>query len=659
MTIIYCACSINSVFAAETISDSAGTEEITIANSSKIGIFSNSYANGYTIRTHHLLDNLGMWSDYIFYNYGKSGDDVLETLARVNANETFLGSVPVQSWGLTYGVIAMSTNDWGLFSANRETYRENVKKLAEAIRAMGAIPILGTEHDHAEYYYGLMALAQEEGYLFMNWTKSALTQDKFKPFWQNAHPATRTHWLWTYGMKPYLDSLPRPLKGIKLFRKRPGTGTDPESMMFNSVIERSERFVEIYSGYKCLTKETEKYFDRLNNGLTQYEDVFSEYQDLQSGTAVSFGSNALIECITPYTAGNIRTLFMKLDATGVEHAYVRRILSLEKPLPEKRYIAFKVTAGAEILPPAAVFNITDGVFNDNIKGTYTVDQVLNGMLITTTPSINKTTSGTDTPVCDIEGVTLSGSYEYPGADYLHRFDKPLGEWEEITLGEDGTTDLSDHLKKCMDYDKVSILLTGKDIVMNDISFAVAGTSTKQLMAGKAIPVRRTGESLIKDSLLDPGTAWNNIADIPIYTPVVSALDGTSVEPLPKGIKTVRVLHEGESIKQTYDHTKLAGNPYLLDHIQIRVLARYFPEYVDSDEKWEKSDIFEGSYDCAQMSVIIDGTTKCARTPVGAFWNEFVFDIQYEHASQWNHIISVQCDKKNLQIARVEMVLVKD
>ena len=105
-------------------------------------------------------------------------------------------------------------------------------------------------------------------------------------------------------------------------------------------------------------------------------------------------------------------------------------------------------------------------------------------------------------------------------------------------------------------------------------------------------------------------------------------------------------------------SKLAKDAYHPDHNQIRVLARYFPEYIDADEKWENSDVYEGSYDCAQMSVIMDGTTKCARTPVGAFWNEYIFDVLYQNCGRIN-TLTIQCDKKNLQIAKVEMVLVKD
>lgn len=491
----------------------------------------------------------------------------------------------------------------------------------------------------------------------MDWGRTATAMGRFTPFWQNGHPATRTHWLWSNGMKPYLDTLPRPDKGIKLFRKRPDIADDLDALMFNNVYERAERFVELDNGYSCLTSATAKYFDRLNNDLTEYEYLTDEYQLLQNGESVSFGTYALIDVVTPYAAGKLMGLVMHLDATGVEHAYIKRTISFSNPLPEKRYIAFGVTAGAELLTPGSTFKVTGGVFNDSVLGSYTVEQVVGDVVVTTTSSNNKTTSGTDTPVCNVEGVTLSGSYDYPSADYLLRFDKPLGEWNEITLGADGSTDLSDRLKTCMDFDKVSILLTGTDIVINAVSFDVEGTVRKQTH-GRKLPVHREGESLITDTLLDNGTAWENVESILRYVPVVSAVDNTTVEPLPSGISTVRILDVGEKLIQAYDRSKLAKDAYHPDHIQIRVLARYFPEYIDVDEKWENSDVYEGSYDCAQMSVIMDGTTKCARTPVGAFWNEYIFDVLYQNCGRIN-TLTIQCDKKNLQIAKVEMVLVKD
>lgn len=637
--------------------DFGNNEVVSIDTSDKIGFFGNSYMNGYTIRTHHCFDNMSMWSDYLFYNYGKSGDDVLETLMRINRNETFLGTVPVQNWNITYGVLAMHTNDGALFASNPETFYQNCKKVCEAIRAMGATPILGTEHHMNQMYYGAQHLADEEGYEFWDWGKTANAMRWFTPFMQNGHPATRTHWSWTYGMLNFIDALPRPMKSIKLFRKRPDTGTSLDDLKYNSLIERSQRFVEIYTGNACLTKATEKYFDRLNNGLTAYESVDNEYQKLQSHTgSVSFGTHALIEGILPYAKKGITALKMTLSATGVTSAYIRRVSSMANPLPDQRYIAFGVTAGESLLTHGTQFTITGGVFNDNILGTYIVDQVVNGYVVTTTSSSGKTTSGTDNPTTNLSGVTLKGSYDYPSADYMLRYDKPLCEWDAITINSSGETDLISYLKDHVDYDKVSILLIGSSITISDVYFNVSGSVKKNNASAKKAKVKKNGTSIITSNLLDDGTSWTNISSIPKYTPVVSAVDGTTVDPLPTGVTTVRVLSEGDTLSQNLLTSNIGQDSYHVDRIQVRIIARYFPRYINSDTAWNSTEIYEGSYDCAEMSVYIEGTVKCASFQVGASWNEFIAEFDYLNLASPKSL-RIKCDNKSLQIAKVEAVVV--
>ena len=629
-------------------------EKINIANAGKIGFFSNSFLNGYCMKGKHALDNLSMFSDYLFYNFGHSGDDALECLARINRNETWLGVVPVQNWGLTFGVIAMQDNDGALFAASTDTYFENFKKLAEAIEAMGATPILGTEHDYNNYYYGLSRLANERGYMFMKWGRiaTALFRSVFPPFWYNSHPATRTHWMWTYGMKQYLDTLPRPDRGIKLFRVRPAVDTsDKQNMVFTDNISRAERYVEIENGAAVLTTATEQYFDRLNQGGA-YTSAYNEYQYLQNKSqSVAFGNYALIECIVPFDRNSISTLKMLLSATGVTKAYVKRNLSLANPLPDKRYIAFGVTAGANLLTPGSTFTVTGGVFSDTLLGTYTVEGVVNGIVVTTTLSTGKTTSGTDNPTTNVSGVTLQGSYDYPTADYMQRFRQPLGEWDEIQLGGDGETDLSAYLSYAMDFDKMAILLEGSNITISDISFETTG-SRKKNAHGMPFIARKYGTSLLTDTLLDDGTAWDNIASVPKYTPVLNPVN-SSPEALPNGVTTVREISEGDQLTQTIKSNLLNTSPYRYSKMQIRVVARYFPLYVDTDAKFAQSAIKQGTYDCAKMAVSIGGTVVCATAEVGTYWNEFVFDTDYFTGTN----IAVKCLSKTLQIAKVEVDLV--
>lgn len=172
-----------------------------------------------------------------------------------------------------------------------------------------------------------------------------------------------------------------------MFRVRPNINTNNlQNLIYTDNISRAQRFVEIENGASVLTDATEKYFDRLNMGGS-YTTVKSEYQTIQAKSgSISMGTYALIECITPYDTNNIISLIMNIESTGVTEAYIKKNISLENPLPFGSYIAFGVTAGAEMLTPGTSFTVTGGVFNDNILGDYIVEDVVDDVVITTTSS---------------------------------------------------------------------------------------------------------------------------------------------------------------------------------------------------------------------------------------------------------------------------------
>lgn len=637
-------------------------EEITIANSAKIGFFSNSFLNGYCMLGKHAINNLSMLSDYIMYNYGHSGDDLLELLTRVNENQSWLGDVPVQNWGIKYGVIAMQDNDGALFAAASDTYYENGKKLANAIKAMGGIPILGTEHDSNNYYYNFTRLSKDFGLMFMDWglTATRLFKSVFAPFWYNSHPATRTAWMWTYGMKSFLDTLPRPEKAIKIFRVRPGIDTsDPQNLMYEDIISRAERFEELTCGVSGITEATEKYFDRIDTGSTEYQTYKDEYQILQAKSgSVSLGNFALIEVITPYDKNGISNLIVNIASTGISKIHIKKINAISNPLPSTRYVAFGVTEGAEILTSGSTFEITGGVFNNNLLGTYTVEDVVNGIVVTKTSSSGKTTSGTDNPTTNVVGVTLKGSYDYPSADYMKRYNKPLGEWIEINGLDSGKVDLTSYLATCMDFDKIALLLEGDNMTISDISAVVSGAEKKiTVPSSRKNLVAKKGTSLLEKQLFDSeNTEWVGLGDISIYSPVKSTVSEI-YEPLPNGITTVRTMAKGQMLKQEIQTGSIQDLGFSPAVIQIRVIARYFPEYIDRDEKWENSSIKRGSYDCAKLAIRIassltdTNSVKVDVIHVGAWWNEFIIETSYFSGSY----LVIEAEDNNIQIARCDIL----
>lgn len=633
------------------------TEFVNIANSDKIGFFSNSFLNGYCMLGKHAINNLSMFSDYIMYNFGHSGDNALECLNRINNNETWLGDIPVQNWGIKYGVIAMQDNDGGLYNANSETYYYNFKKLANAVKSMGGIPILGTEHDSNYYYYNLARLSREEGYMFMNWGKTAskLYNSVFKPFWYNSHPATRTAWMWTYGMKPYIDSLPRPQKSIKLFRVRPSIDTsDLENLIYDDFPSRASIYEELTCGVSGLTESTESYFDRLDSSNTSYTTYKDEYQTLQARNNVNFGQYALVEVVSPYDCNNLNKIIAKIQGSGITNVYIKKNNSLDSPLPSDEKVAFGITSGT--LSVGQEFQVTGGVFNNNILGTYIVEGIINGVVITTTSSSGKTTSGTDNPTTNISGVVLKGSYTYPSSEYMNRYHKPLGEWVSVDYSEE--IDLSKYIKNCMKFDKMSLLLEGNNILISDIKFEIEGSGFyKENHPINRVTEERKGISLLtKSTFNSDDTEWSGISGVETYTPVKSTVN-EEYEPLPLGIDTVRQLKEGQKVSQVLLSSNIDETDSFNVMLQIRIIARYFPEYVNNDSKWATSRIKRGSYDCEKLSIMIGNSesdtnpTKVASINVGLWWNDFIIDVPYFKGDT----LMIVAEGDDIQLAKCDVV----
>ena len=641
----------------------SGFETIDIANSDKIGVFSTSFMNGYAMKNHHHLNHLSLFLDYIIYNYGHSGDDEIENLARLQRDEKWLGDIAPSEWNIKYGIVMHEQNSAALRAMDEDSVYYNSKMLANAIKSLGGIPIFSTEHDdNYSYYQGAIRLCQEEGYMFMNWGKATnQTRCVYNPFWYNGHPATRTGWLITLGMLPYLQSLPRPEKCIKLFRVRDGVDTTDinSNLMYYDFYTRAQKFVELTCGQSGLTQATEKYFDRLDVGGT-YQTIKDEYQTLQNGGAVSFGEILLAEFITPYTRDGLEEINVSIKGSGITNAYVKKINKLANPISEKRYQAFGIIKGEDAISVGSTITIS-GITREDGSGLnreYIVQGVTNGMLITTTLSstaIPFRSSGVDTPLCNIEGVVLKGSYDYPSMDYVLRYNKPTGEWVEVTIDDSGNINLNEFITTSMDFDKIAILLKGKDISIQDIRAKVAGTKRKII---HTIPMTeyKKGISVIADTKFDNDTLWSGVSDLTTYDNNKTSTPSGEKEPLPTGISTVKELSKGESTQQAVDIIDDSHSPQPTK-VQIRVLARFFPEYINSDAKWESSEINEQSFDMARLAIILGGAKemKVAELNVGAWWYEYVVET-YCTSAQTNYI-KLSCTDKKVQIAKCEIDII--
>jgi hypothetical protein len=562
--------------------------KITIKNSDKIAVFGNSYTNGYPIYKKHYLDNLSMFSDYQFRNFGKSGDDLTKIMERIRNNSTWLGAVPISDWGITYGIIACRDNNAPTYNMNIETYYEGTKKLAKEIETLGGVPILSTEHQIMTQglFNGLERLSKENNYMFMNWGRlaSKLRNNKmFSPFWKSGHPATRTNWLWFNGMKPYIDSLPKVEKGIKLFRVRNSVVINSVSdLVYETVTDRAIKFEELAVGQLSLTQATEEYFDRLNEGGV-YVDYNDEYQDLQAGNPVSVGDYFLAEFIIPYTSTNTTSFKVKFSGSGVNKVYVKKILGLTSYL---------------------------------------------------------SSDGTST-------------------EYQNNFKNPVGEWYELNIVDNEIELPAELFLEAINYDKASILFEGSSMVFTNIEAETTGEKEKNRLGGR-VPDIYVGNELLTDTLLDDGTAWYgdtgfaNINTVPSVQKIVDTVSGTETEDFPSGINTVREINGSSILRGVLTDV---NESYRDCKVQIKIICRYFPSYVNDTSKWGASEIKRGTYDCSNISVFLQNfnstqAIKVCEKPIGLYWEEVVIEGHIETGT--NQILVKALDKP-IQIASVSVV----
>ena len=665
--------------AIDAIIESSGSMTVIDAyNSDKIGFFSNSFLNGYAMQGQHTIQRVMQFCDYVGYNYSISGYDMVELAAKMNRNETFLGSCkPSEIGPLKYGVIMHQDNDGIVYSMNHRSYYENAKHLGYAIRSLGGEPVISTEHDWAANYQIFQRLCQDEGWEFLPWGKEAAAEDpspRYAPFWHSGHPATRTGWLQVYGFLPFVMSRPRPQKSMKLFRLRSTTDdSDINNLLYNTILERWDRWQEIRTGQSGLTVAAEKYFDRW--GTTGYgtQNWPCEYQKLIKHESVSFGNYLLADVTTPYNSHSVTYGKFEITGTGVEHVYARKIRYMDPcwlPSSAANYLSFGVTAGIENLPVGTQFTVSGITREDgtNINGvTFTVGSVLDGMVVTTTPQgTTYTTSGTDTPVCSISGVTMAGTYSYPNPDYAAKWNTPLGQWEELTMTATSNgweVELtSEQLEKYSDEDKFVFMASGTDITITDIKFTCAGTSEKLLLENKRVlPKVQKGTNALASTYMKTAdeTNWTNLSNIATVTPIT---DGTYTETYPDSL-TPRNFMTGDWVAQKIDASVLTQTKWKKPtRIQVQVLARYFPPYVLNDEDFATSGVTEDCTFTGKLEVQLATSSSLpaekAQNPittfyVGGWWHVHTFDYDVIN-STYNYLFLKALDD-NIQIGAVWVV----
>jgi hypothetical protein len=340
------------------------TRKIGIDNSSKVVLIGDSYSAQYNVtKGKAWIAYLSMFSDWNFENYALSGADLPAMLARIVSNaKIYHASYGIQDYNGTYALIMSFANDYTVINDSNllEVYLTNMRKVIEAVKSLGMVPIICTEYHNQDggghsdlLETSMRALANEYGIVFADILAKVklfkASKDPITPayFWAGSHPGVRTNTLFWANLKRYIDALPRPRQGIKIYRKRTQfTISTIADLFYKNILDRAVIWKEILVSQCGLDDSNgdEKYFDDQDvyNGLGYSTKVYCDYLNLRAGSNVAFTDYALIEAILPTRAHLLSYLALNIsDATAT--VYVRDMVN-------QSWVSVTNSSGKVVLP---------------------------------------------------------------------------------------------------------------------------------------------------------------------------------------------------------------------------------------------------------------------------------------------------------------------
>lgn len=639
-----------------TTSTGVPSHVINLGNVDRIASLGDSYTDShFTIAGKAYLCKLSLFSDYNWENFALSGDTYRGNLDRIRKGTArFHGSLSWKDFKPTYALMISYTND--LKYMNVEQYKNDLRAIIETTKGLGAIPILSTEY-HTNFGPGienaLQGVANEYGLDVINILPkcTALRGKDYTPFWGGSHPGTRSNHILSDPLESYFKKMPRPFQSIKVFRVRESIDTSNLDMLiFNTNVERAEKFKEIMIGHSALNKPEE--YDNCTNSANSR--VTSEYLKIQNKEAVDFNKYALVDVVLPATARDINDVTVKIDSNRAENLnlYVKDVLAEPYASPAF-YQRFDYDGSYDVkVGDTYTSNLTSqsGV-------TYTVKEVQNGTVLMSPCSRVTGESGVLTRTSGTGASRINFNYTAVGFSSNYVVGKQnIGHWTKLTNSKDGAFVSKATLERCMDYDKVSVLVEYNGTFnIRDISIVMNGEITK---ARPTLERHHISTNVLtnnsKQLLTEQFTGttsqlsrWTLKGSITPYKPA----DGV----LPLECSGCIDVTTTKSIKQSFNYTTFASDS---KRALVRVWARYFPPIFDKNTMSypSQSHITEDSYDYAKLNLVtsIGGKEFEMTDIVGLGWKEVEFEVTLSNQAT-SMAIEIESLDKDIQIAKVSVI----
>ena len=426
---------------------------VTIATSDKITIHGDSYtANTYGVKGKGWVEKVKNRCDWVLESaFAQGGHTYQNQMRAIFANATNTGSIAFKNIQARFSILHCWTNDMKVESF--EEWQQDIRNIVQAVLMQGSIPIIMAEY-HQSWSWAkvvmLKRIAEEFKIPMFNTLHDSLylrndgTNSDYSPFWGGTHPGTRTNELIAGPTSYLINQLPRPMRGLKVFRLRSDTVVlTTDDLRYTTINERRKLFNEIMSGHTYLTDQED--YDALSGSDFTTQD--SEYMSLQSDNNVSLTEYALVEFILPkigqtMSAGKLSLLS---DDTVTAYALDRKASSYS-PASLADYAGFYTSTDPGVTA-GDVYRDSDGltdytvveVFQDTVRGLEAVNNWDERM--SASASSETTADGTLTKQSGNAGSpgTINYTrrqYSFP-AYWYSNYGKPQGHWSALSGGVEG------------------------------------------------------------------------------------------------------------------------------------------------------------------------------------------------------------------------------
>ena len=567
-----------------------------------------SHGEGYgSVKDKAFISYLSAMLDWSVENYSRSGSDYIEHFNSLEIAQQISNVYPGDmAGGIALVVLGGNESNYYSNGVDGKYFRANIIRCCSALKALGYRPILASYYGDMERPWSLVVreVAREYGYLYydLNGYGSRFYSPIYRPWWYNAHYATRTNVIQWYSFMKLLADIERPQTALKIFRNR-NPYTQIGELLFDNNIEKMRYWRELTLHHIPLKPGFEKYVDRLDlcvytntSGETvsidAVEGVQSEYNIARKGGTISMDDTGLLQFTFPAVGKYLKNVKFHIESDDTLEVYIRKYIdpSLQISLADAS-AAFGITTAT---PNIVVGDVYTDSNNPGIN--FTVTQYMNGTLIAT-PDGSFTAPGNTTGTLTRTSGTGTATLEYntlrtaPGATYFANAFNKLGMWEALN-GSGGVYELQG-LVNYLDYDRCDILVKksgGGAFVLKNVSADYEATQLKDVKRYDTAKMLGYVEGdgtqiLTKTTFENPQEDWGlAVGKGVVWDGKVRYMDGNGVQQtgnhIPtyfsskKGVTQILRLDAGDVLTQALP--TMQGASYEVQRYKLKLTARYYP-----------------------------------------------------------------------------------